>query len=66
MNETTGQWLGWIGIIAAVIGFFAAPIFWGIVAVVLGLIALATPQKALAWIAIGLGAVSLIIIPVLF
>ncbi|SDI64416.1 C4-dicarboxylate ABC transporter [Natribacillus halophilus] len=66
MNETSGQWLGWIGIIAAVIGFFWAPIFLGIVAIVLGLITLATPQKGLAWIAIALGAITLIIIPLIF
>jgi hypothetical protein len=61
MNEVTGNVLGWLGIIAAVVGFFYAPIWLGIAAVVLGLVTLASPQKALAWVAVVLGVITLII-----
>ncbi|MDQ0875909.1 hypothetical protein QFZ77_004568 [Paenibacillus sp. V4I3] len=61
MNEMTGKWLGWIGIVLAIIGFFYAPIWMGSIAVILGLICLATPKKGLAWWSIGLGVMALII-----
>jgi hypothetical protein len=61
MNAVTGNVLGWLGIIAAVVGFFYAPIWLGIIGVVLGLITLASPQKALAWVAVVLSVIALII-----
>ena len=64
MNNTTGMWLGWLGIIAAAVGFFYAPYWLGGLAALLGLIVLATPQKALAWGSIVLGAI-VILIPLL-
>ncbi|MCQ6278805.1 hypothetical protein [Bacillus sp. EB600] len=61
MNEVTGNVLGWLGIIAALVGFFYAPIWLGIIGVILGLITLASPQKALAWVAIVLSVIALLI-----
>ncbi|MZQ86245.1 C4-dicarboxylate ABC transporter [Paenibacillus sp. 5J-6] len=61
MRVTTGKWLGWIGIILAVIGFFYAPVWMGSFAVVLGLICLATPKKGLAWWSVALGVMAFII-----
>lgn len=61
MNAVTGNVLGWLGIIAAVVGFFYAPIWLGIIGIVLGLITLASPQKALAWVAVVLSVITLVI-----
>lgn len=61
MNEVTGNVLGWLGIIAAVVGFFYAHIWLGVIGLVLGLITLASPQKALAWWAVGISIVELIV-----
>jgi hypothetical protein len=61
MNEVTGNVLGWLGIVAAVVGFFFFPIWLGIIGVVLGLITLASPQKAVGWVAIVLSVIALII-----
>lgn len=61
MNGMTGNWIGWLAILLAVIGFFFAPFWLGGIAVILGLITLASPKKALAWWAIGLGVISFII-----
>lgn len=61
MNAVTGNVLGWLGIIAAVVGFFYAPMWLGIIGFVLGLITLASPQKALAWVAVILSVISFVI-----
>ncbi|MDC3414515.1 hypothetical protein NC797_17900 [Aquibacillus sp. 3ASR75-11] len=61
MNDVTGKWLGWLGILSAVIGFFVIPIWLGSLGVILGLIGLASPQKTLAWWAVGLSIVTFII-----
>ncbi|MDP4105125.1 MAG: C4-dicarboxylate ABC transporter [Bacillota bacterium] len=61
MNAVTGNVLGWLGIVAAVVGFFYAPIWLGIIGIVLGLITLASPQKALAWVAVVLSVITLVI-----
>lgn len=61
LSNTAGQWLGWLGIIAAVIGFFWQPIWMGIIALVLGIIGVFSPQKGLNWTAVVLGVIALII-----
>jgi uncharacterized membrane protein len=61
MNAVTGNVLGWIGIIAAVVGFFYAPMWLSIIGFVLGLITLASPQKALAWVAVVLSVISFVV-----
>lgn len=38
MNQTIGTIIGWIAILAAIIGFFWQPIIMGAVAIVLGII----------------------------
>ncbi|UUX33699.1 DUF308 domain-containing protein [Fundicoccus culcitae] len=60
ISETTGQWLGWIGIIVGIIGFFWQPVWMGIIAIVLGIIGLFSDQKTLNWIAIIVGAAVLL------
>lgn len=52
MSNTTGQWLGWIGILVGIIAFFWQPVWMGVAAVVLGIIGLFSPQKGLNWTAI--------------
>ncbi|MDP4162363.1 MAG: C4-dicarboxylate ABC transporter [Bacillota bacterium] len=61
MSEMTYKLLAWLGIVVGVIGFFFAPIWLGIVAVVLGLVSLASSQKVLAWLAIIIGVIVLLI-----
>ncbi len=61
ISTTAGQWLGWIGIIVGVIGFFWQPLWLGLAAIVLGIIGLFSDQKTLNWVAIVAGAISLII-----
>jgi uncharacterized membrane protein len=61
MKAVTGNVLGWLGIIAAVVGFFYAPMWFSIIGFVLGLITLASPQKALAWVAVVLNVISFVI-----
>ncbi|UUX33698.1 C4-dicarboxylate ABC transporter [Fundicoccus culcitae] len=60
ISEQAGKWLGWIGIIVGVIGFFWQPVWMGIIAIVLGVIGLFSEQKTLNWAAIIVGAVVLI------
>jgi hypothetical protein len=65
MNETisptAGNWLGWIGIILGVIGFFWQPVWMGIIAIVLGIIGLFSPKKGVNWAAIIIGIIVLIV-----
>ncbi|MCD8503258.1 MAG: hypothetical protein LRY71_18375 [Bacillaceae bacterium] len=61
LSREAGNWLGWIGIILAVIGFFWQPVFMGIVALILGIIGVFSPQKGLNWTAIILAAIVLIV-----
>lgn len=61
LSPEAGNWLGWIGIILAVIGFFWQPVFMGIAALILGIIGLFSPRKGVNWAAIILGAIVLIV-----
>lgn len=61
LSPTAGLWLGIIGIILAIIGFFWQPIWMGIIAVVLGVIGLMSPQKPVNWISIVIGAIVLLV-----
>lgn len=61
LSNTVGQVLGWIGIIAGVIGFFWQSIVMGIAAIVLGVIGLFSPQRNLNIVAIIVGVVAMII-----
>ena len=58
MKASLGMWIGWIGIVLAIVGFFYYPMILGAGAVVLGLVGLTSPQKFLAWISIVLGAIA--------
>lgn len=63
MNISTnaGKWLGYIGIVLAVIAFFWQPIWMSIIALVLGVIGLFSDQKTVNWIAIAVAVVALIV-----
>lgn len=61
MSITVGKYLGWIGIIVGVIGFFWMPITLGIIAIVLGIIGLFSPEKTMGIFAIIVGVLALII-----
>lgn len=62
LNSTkTGKIIGWVAMALALIGFFIWQIPLGVVAIVLGLIGLATPEKGLNWTAIAFGAIAMII-----
>lgn len=60
ISDNAGKWLGWIGIIVAIIGFFWEPVWMGVIALVLGIIGVFSPQKALNWVAIVAGIIVLI------
>lgn len=60
MIMTWRDWLCWIGVVIAIIGFFAAPVYLGAVTVLLGLCSLGGKQKAWAWITIIIGALVVI------
>lgn len=60
MSREAGNWLGWIGIILVLIGFFWQPVYMGIAALILGIIGLFSPQKGVNWAAIILAIVLLV------
>jgi hypothetical protein len=60
ISAEAGNWLGWIGIILAIIGFFWQPVLMGIVALILGVIGLFSPQKGVNWGAVILAVIVLI------
>ena len=61
MTDTIGKYLGWIGIIVGVIGFFWMPISLGIAAVVIGIIGLFSPERTINIVAIIVGVLALVI-----
>jgi len=60
-STKVGKIIGWTAMALALIGFFLWQIPLGIVAIVLGLVGLATPEKGLNWTAIAFGAIAMII-----
>lgn len=54
-NDTSALWMGWIGIVAGVISFFALPLILGAVAIILGIITACSKAKALGWWSIAIG-----------
>lgn len=61
MSETVGKYLGWIGIIIGVVGFFWMPITLGIIAIVLGIIGLFSQERTINIVTIIVGVLALII-----
>ena len=61
MTDTIGKYLGWIGIIVGVIGFFWMPIALGIAAIVIGIIGLFSPERTINIVAIIVGVLALVI-----
>ncbi|MFO8069155.1 MAG: C4-dicarboxylate ABC transporter [Alkalibacterium sp.] len=60
-SSNVGKLLGWTAMALALIGFFLWQIPLGVIAIVLGLIGLTTPEKGLNWTAIAFGAIAMII-----
>lgn len=62
VNSSTGLWIGLLGVVLGVLGFFYAPLWLGAGAVLLGLTALAYSHKLIVgWISLILGVVVLIL-----
>ncbi len=61
INDTTGKWLGWIGIILGAIGLFWQPIWMGAIAIICGIIGLFSSQRILSGIAIAVGIIAIIV-----
>ena len=61
MSETVGKYLGWIGIVIGVVGFFWMPITLGIIAIALGIIGLFSQERTINIITIIVGVLALII-----
>lgn len=62
LNSSTGLWVGLLGIVLGVLGFFYAPLWLGAGAVLLGLVALAYSHKlVVGWISLILGVIVLIL-----
>lgn len=61
MSETFGKYLGWIGIVIGVVGFFWMPITLGIIAIVLGIIGLFSQERTINIVTIIVGVLALII-----
>jgi len=61
MNNNVGKWLGWIGIVVGVIGFFWLRIWLGVAAVILGVIGMFSPQKKLNVVTIVAGIIAIIL-----
>lgn|GEM_PF-564732 len=61
LNDTAGKWLGWVGIVVGVVGFFWLRVWLGAIAAILGVIGLFSPQKKLSWVAIAAGVVAIIL-----
>ncbi|MET0959199.1 MAG: hypothetical protein ABWX58_02550 [Psychrobacillus psychrotolerans] len=61
MDSSTGLWVGLLGIVLGVLGFFYAPLWLGAGAVLLGLVTLAYSHKlVVGWISLILGVFVLI------
>ncbi len=60
-DETAGTWMGWIGIIAGLIGFAWQPILMPIVGLVLGILTIFSPKRTIGWVSVVIGAISLIV-----
>ncbi|WP_423190134.1 C4-dicarboxylate ABC transporter [Alkalibacterium sp. f15] len=60
-SSKVGKLIGWTAMALALIGFFLWQLPLGIIAIVLGLVGLATPEKGLNWTAIAFGAIAMII-----
>ena len=61
LNSSTGLWVGLLGIVLGVLGFFYSPLWLGAGAVLLGLVALAYSHKlVVGWVSLILGVIVLI------
>lgn len=59
---TWREWLSWLGIVVALIGFFFwQPIWLGIIGAILGIIAVWGSNRAWPWIAVIVGIIVLIL-----
>jgi hypothetical protein len=61
-EDESAKWIAWAGIAASIIAFFFAPYVMGSIGIVIGIIALFSQQaRTLAWWAIGLGVVAMLV-----
>ncbi|MCM3357900.1 MULTISPECIES: C4-dicarboxylate ABC transporter [unclassified Psychrobacillus] len=62
MVNNAGLWIGLLGIVLAIVGFFFYPIWLGLAAIVLGFVALYHyKQLIVGWLSIILGVIVLIL-----
>lgn len=61
ISTKAGKWLGWIGIVVGIIGFFWMRIVLGAIAAVLGVIGVFSSEKTLNIIAIVAGAIAIVL-----
>lgn len=61
LSQNVGKYMGWASTILAVIGFFVWSIPLGLIAMVLSLIGLASPERGINWTALALGAIAVIL-----
>lgn len=60
-SDEMGKLIGWTAMAIALVGFFVWNIPLGVVAIILGALGLASPEKGLNWTAIAFGAIAMII-----
>lgn len=61
MTNNVGLWLGILGIILAIVGFFFYPLWFGIAAIILGFVAVYHYQQLIVgWLSIILGVIVLV------
>ncbi|WP_188455647.1 C4-dicarboxylate ABC transporter [Virgibacillus oceani] len=58
-NDTSALWMGWIGIVAGVISFFAPML--GVVAIILGIVTAFSKAKTLGWFSIVIGVAGILV-----
>lgn len=61
LSDQIGKIIGWLAIGLSILGFFVWAIPLGIIAMILGAVGLASPQKGLNWTAIAVGAITVIV-----
>lgn len=61
ISNTTGKWLGWIGIAFGAIAFFWQPLWMSIISIICAVVGLFSEEKTLNWIALAVGVIALIV-----
>lgn len=61
ISENAGTWIGWIGLVISVIGFFWLRIWLGAVGVIMGIVGLFSPKKTLNIVTIIAGVIAIVL-----